>query len=171
MFGSHQDTGYFTQKISRVIREEFRKTGSTTTLVGGPLKDRLIIRHIKPGAFIAWQKAYEDYEMWRKAGFDYVPIEPIQSYRLNKEGEVDVFSGVLDLSLDQWLEISGGIFEKELSELRDRIISALENEGIKHGHTHDNNFVLRFFRDEDGNPDFNRIPRLYAIDFDQAVSQ
>ena len=42
--------------------------------------------------------------------------------------------------------------------------------GIEHGHPHVDNFVLRFFRDDDGVPDLKRKPRLYLIDFDQAVS-
>src|SRR3989339_1681062 len=100
----------------RFKREKFHKTGSETTLVGGALKDKLIIRHIKPRAFLAWQKIYENYQVWQDNGFDYVPIEPIQSYRLNKKGMVDVFSGVLDLSLAEWSEISGNIFIKELEE-------------------------------------------------------
>src|SRR3989339_166500 len=154
----------------RFKREKFHKTGSETTLVGGALKDKLIIRHIKPRAFLAWRKIYEHYQVWQDNGFDYVPIEPIQSYRLNKKGMVDVFSGVLDLSLAEWSEISGNIFIKELEEQRDKIISILESQGIRHGHTHDNNFVLRFFRDQDGNPDLTKVPRLYAIDFDMAVS-
>ena len=34
----------------------------------------------------------------------------------------------------------------------------------------DANFCLRFFRDENGKVDFDKIPRLYLIDFDQAIS-
>src|SRR3989338_9349283 len=90
----------------RFQRKEFEKTGSETKLVGGALKDKLIIRRIQPKAFLAWQKIYENYQAWKDNGFDYVPIEPIQSYKLNKEGKVDVFSGVLDLSLTEWSEIS-----------------------------------------------------------------
>jgi len=83
---------------------------------------------------------------------------------------VDVFSGVLDLSFRQWEKISTGLFVDELREQRGKIISVLKSQGITHGHTHDGNFVLRFFRDENGNPDINKTPRIYAIDFDMAVS-
>lgn len=121
-------------------------------------------------AFLAWQKIYENHQVWENNGFDYVPIEPIQSYRLNKKGLVDVFSGVLDLSLAKWLEYSSRMFEEELTKQRDKIISVLESQNISHGHTHNYNFVLRFFRNKDGNPDLNQVPRLYAIDFDAAVS-
>jgi len=154
----------------RFKRAEFEKTGSETTLIGGILKDKLIIRHIEPKAFLAWQKIYENHQVWKNNGFDYVPIEPIQSYRLNKKGLVDVFSGVLDLSLAKWKEVSGEMFMSELQEQRDKIISVLESQGVSHGHTHNNNFVLRFFRDKNGNPNITKIPRLYAIDFDEAVS-
>ena len=154
----------------RFKRKMFEKTGSETTLVGGTLKDKLIIRHVKPSAFLAWQKIYENHQVWKNNGFDYVPIEPIQSYRLNKKGLVDVFSGVLDLSLAQWAEVSGYMFMEELGKQKHNIISVLERQGIRHGHTHDRNFVLRFFRNKDGNSDLNQVPRLYAIDFDAAFS-
>ena len=47
-------------------RQNFEKTGSKTTLLGGNLKEKSIIRHIEPGAFLEWQKLYEDYHMERK---------------------------------------------------------------------------------------------------------
>lgn len=150
-------------------RVKFPKTGSETTLIGGQLKNKTIIRHLKPEAFFAWQKLYEDHEMWKQKGFDYVPIEPIQSYILNKKGLVDVFSGVLDLSLNAWKEMDGD-FQTGLNEDRLKIIAILEKQGVNHGHTHEDNFCLRFFRDEKGNVDFSRKPRIYLIDFDMATS-
>ncbi len=150
-------------------RQEFEKTGSGLTLIGGELKDKTIIRHIKPEAFMTWQKLYEDYAEWKEASFDYVPIEPIQSYKLNKEGLVDVYSGVLDLNLSDWADKTE-IFVDELREQKDKIIKVLNKLKIKHGHSHERNFCLRFFRDEKENVDFKRVPRLYMIDFDLAVS-
>jgi len=150
-------------------RQEFNKTGSRTTLVGGSLKNKTIVREIEPRAFLTWQRAYEDYKVWQEAGFDYVPIEPIQLYALNKKGLVDVFSGVLDLSLDDW-EAKTDIFGVELEKQKYKILHVLEKLSITHGHTHERNFCLRFFRDDNGKVDFNRVPRLYLIDFDQAVS-
>ncbi len=151
-------------------REAFSKSGSETTLVSGSLKDKIIVRHIQPEAFLTWQRAYENHQTWKDNGFDYVPIEPIQSYRLNKEGLVDVYSGVLDLNLKQWLATSCGMFSNELGEQRKKIDLTLNKMGIEHGHTHSQNYVLRFFRDEQGHPDITRVPRLYLIDFDQATS-
>ncbi len=151
-------------------RQKFEKTGSRTTVIGGGLKNKTIIRHIKPEAFSAWQKAYEDYDLWKKEGFDYVPIEPIQSYRLNNTGLVDVFSGVLDINLRDW-EKETFMFEKELEEQKNKILSVLKKLKIEHVHPNEGNFCLRFFRDEKtGKVDFKRIPRLYLIDFDIAIS-
>ncbi|MEI6498978.1 MAG: hypothetical protein WCO23_03370 [bacterium] len=150
-------------------RQAFDKTGSGTTLIGGDLKHKTILRHIGPAAFLTWQKIFEDYELWRENGFDYVPIEPIQSYRLNKKGLVDVYSGVLDLSLGEWL-VQTSRFEHELEFEKERLIEVLESQQVEHGHIHDANFCLRFFRDEKGNIDFTKVPRIYLIDFDQAVS-
>ncbi|PIT93094.1 MAG: hypothetical protein COU06_01680 [Candidatus Harrisonbacteria bacterium CG10_big_fil_rev_8_21_14_0_10_38_8] len=150
-------------------RKEFKKTGSQTILIGGELKDKVILRRVPPTAFLAWKKIYENHQLWRDAGFDYVPIEPILSYRPNKDGLVDVYSGVLDLSLRVWL-LKTTMFKGELNEQKNRILSVLSDSRIKHGHEHGNNFCLRFFRDENGQPDFSKVPRLYLIDFDQANS-
>lgn len=150
-------------------RNIFVKTGSGTTLLGGELKDKTIVRHIEPVAFLTWQAVYENYKEWEKAGFDYVPIEQIQSYKLNKNGLVDVYSGVLDLSLESWEYITEK-YKDELDEQRRTIEKILIALGIKHGHAHDGNFCLRFFRKVDGKPDLERIPRVYLIDFDQAIS-
>lgn len=150
-------------------RKPFVKTGSETTLLGGELKGKTIIRHILPEAFVNWQKLYEDYNLWKESGFDYVPIEPIQSYKLGKNGLVDVYSGILDLSLVDW-ENKTHMFQLELEEEARKIIRTIKSQQIEHGHAHSGNFCLSFFRDANGNIDFNRVPRVYLIDFDQAVS-
>jgi len=150
-------------------RETFDKSGSGLTLIGGPLKNKLVIRHIEPKAFISWQRIYEDYHFWKINGFDYVPIEPIQSYRLNKKELIDAYSGVLDLSLEMWHNKAGKLFFEELLSQKEKILKALDSFGFEHGHIHENNFALRFFRDEKGNPDLSKTPRLYLIDFDQAI--
>lgn len=150
-------------------RAEFEKDGSETTLVGGDLYQKSIIRHIKPEAFQAWQKLYEDHELWKINGFDYVPIEPIISFRLEKKGTVAVFSGVLDINFEAWKNITSK-FVEELTAQREKILAVLANQSLIHGHHHDGNFCLRFFRDDNGRIDMEKVPRLYLIDFDQAVS-
>ncbi len=161
--------GESTLQSNKFGRELFPKTGSTTTLVGGKLKNKAIIRRIKPAAFLAWQSAYENYQLWQEKGFDYVPVEPIMAYRLNKEGSVDTATGVLDLSLDKWLNKTN-LFKIELEKQKERIKNVITQAGIQHGHPWDGNFCLRFFRQENGDVDFTKVPRLYLIDFDQSVS-
>jgi len=153
----------------RFSRKEFFKTGSRTTLIGGTLKNKVIVRHIFPEHFLAWKNLYEDYSFWQKNGFDYVPVEPIVSYHLEKDGNVAVFSGVLDLNLEEWQQMTL-LFTSELETQRNKILTALNKKGIQHGHAHDANFCLRFWRDERGRPDMTKTPRLYLIDFDQALS-
>lgn len=150
-------------------KTKFEKTGSGLILLGGELKEKTVIREIIPRAFLAWQQMYESWELWKEAGFDYVPVEPIVSFDLNQNGLVKVYSGVLDLSLSSWSKLTSR-FETELLDQKDKIEEVLEKQKIRHGHTHSGNFCLRFFRDENGKPDLNRLPRLYLIDFDQAVS-
>jgi len=51
-----------------------------------------------------------------------------------------------------------------------KIEKALETLGVSHGHLHKGNFVVYFDRNEEGEPILENPPRVYAIDFDQAVS-
>lgn len=150
-------------------RAKFDKTGSELTLLGGGLKDKTVMRRITAEAFLAWQKLYEDSELWRRHGFEYVPIEPIQSFVLNKDGTVSVYCGVLDINLNSWKRAST-LFKDNLNIQREQISNVIKEQNIFHGHSHGNNFCLRFYRDAEGQPDFTREPRLYLIDFDQAVS-
>lgn len=80
-----------------------------------------------------------------------------------------MYSGVLDLNLVDWSRITN-LFSEELEAQRQKILKILEDQHVNHGHPNKSNFVLRFFRDADGKPDFTKVPRLYLIDFDQAVS-
>lgn len=154
----------------RFSKHAFKKTGSGTTLIGGDLKNKSIIRHITPSSFLTWQQLFEDYTFWQENNFDYIPIEPIQSYKLNNTQMVDIFSGVLDLNLESWMATSNR-FNTALMKQRNNILAALSKLNINHGHTHMRNFCLRFFRTKTGEIDMNKTPRLYLIDFDQAVSE
>lgn len=152
---------------SRTIeRKNFVKTGSGLTTLHGVLRGKTVIRRITPAAFDAWKMVYENYALWKKEKFDYVPIEPIQSYHLRGEC-VDVSSGVLDCSLAMWREM-GGYDLPYLERMTHIIISFVENFGVSHGRPLDDNFCLRFFRDAQGNFDFAKTPRIYLIDFDAA---
>ncbi|MBU0625388.1 hypothetical protein KKF05_03525, partial [Patescibacteria group bacterium] len=63
-----------------------------------------------------------------------------------------------------------GIYPSEINDLKEKIIAGLEELGIEHGHLHEGNFVLLFERGADDEARLDHLPRLYAIDFDQAVS-
>jgi hypothetical protein len=156
----------------RFSRKQFEKTGSETTLLGGDLKYGAIVRHIEPKAFVEWKKLYDNHELWKKNDFDYIPIEPILSFHLSKKTElVDVYSGVLDISLATWMRrerLFGTDYSTKLMSERERIINIVESADVSHGHDHEENFVLRFFRDKNGDIDLTKEPRIYMIDFDEA---
>ncbi len=148
--------------------QDQEKTGYPTKLVGDK-RGKTIIRYMTPRTFLAWKDLFDEYAVWQKKGFTYVPIEPIQSYKLNEEGWVEVSTGVLDLNVSQWLSKTDKFkieIENQIKKIKDVV---LRDKGIIHGHTHIRNFCLRFFRDKNGNPDLNKIPRVYLIDFDKAI--
>ncbi|KKR67602.1 MAG: hypothetical protein UU08_C0013G0002 [Candidatus Uhrbacteria bacterium GW2011_GWE2_40_58] len=137
------------------FRKQFEKTGSGTTLLGGELKERVIVRSIEPQTLMSWKAAFENREFWKAKGFEIVPVEPIVGIKPSKKGikEVHVFTRVIPgPSVAKW-EVDG------LAELK-----------IEHGHLHDNNFVLYFHRTPDGKADLSKPPMVYVIDFDQAIS-
>ncbi len=168
------------QKVAgdRFLRKEFKKSGSQTTLLdmvpgekAKTLREKVIMRHINIAPYFAWKKAFEAYDVWREQGFDYVPIEPILRVRQNalRPDIVDVSIRVIQgPSIAAWEK--SGMFQKEINEQKNRIMSALDKLGIQHGHLHDNNFVLYFPRTKEGKPDILHPPRVYAIDFDMAWS-
>lgn len=151
----------------RFFKKPFAKTDSETILFGGDLKHKAILRRITPQAFLAWKELYEDFQYWQNLGFDYVPIEPIQSFKLSASGVVDVYTGVLDINLDQCMYRKLDFLE-ELKQDASKIIQAVEKHGVDHGHIHEENFCLRYYRNPDGTPDFSKKPRIYMIDFDRA---
>lgn len=149
-------------------RVKFAKTGSAMTILrGGTLERKLIIRHIEKRAFLAWMRACEQYNTWLNAGFDYIPVEPIQSFAFRKH-TVDVYAGFLDIDLKHWLTVSNGRFKQELLDKRDQIISVLRQLGIRHSDLHWGNFFLRFPRRADGSIDTQTLPNIYVGDFDKS---
>ena len=131
----------------------------------------MIIRHIDIKPYLAWKKTYEDAEFWKRQGFDYVPVEPIVKASFNKEtSKIDVFSRVLvGPSVKMWRAVLGP-YSVDVKRQVQKIREALDELGIQHGHTHEDNFIVYFDRDEQGEPIVDHPPRVYVIDFDQAVS-
>lgn len=159
------------------LRENFLKDGSELTLLDRvpatetTLRDRVIIRHIGAGPFIAWQKLYEADDTWKAAGFDYIPVEPIVKVEPAREfGKVDVYSRVLRGTTIATWQKRGGTFRQEIEKQRIRILETLQVFNISHGHAHPDNFMVCFEDGADGLPDILKAPRVYLIDFDQAVS-
>lgn len=166
-------TPLYNKAPKRFLRHPFEKDHSETTLLGERLEGKLIVRHIRLQAFLAWKAAFEAHETWKEQGFSYVPVEPIVDFRLSKDGNtVDVVTEVLDLNLYKWLSQTD-LWAQELQAHRTAIIKVLESKSyltIHHGDCHTNyaNCCLRFEKDENGNPDFSKCPKLYLIDFDRA---
>ncbi|MDD2656412.1 MAG: hypothetical protein PHQ18_02480 [Patescibacteria group bacterium] len=178
-----------------VVRSKQNKTGPRTILLDKvpgtgkdedlkiedleSLKGKVIIRELPIYAVEAWKKAYESYGFWNSKGFDYVPIEPIVNISPNLKGiHVDVYTGVIQgPSVFRWKEkkdlspknTDHYLFSKKIDEQMESIKNALQELGISHGHIHEGNFVLLFYKDKEGNPDLTRCPRVYLIDFDEAV--
>jgi len=164
------------------FRTNFYKTGSRTTLLGAreidkqtnperSLKARVIVRHIPYFAYQIWRNAFENSDFWKQEGFDHVPIEPIIRVQSDKmaPSDVAVFSRVLGPSVHMWLA-NTSLFQKEIGEQMEHITASLKKMGISHGHLHDDNFCLAFYKQVDGSVDLSRPPLVYAIDFDQAKS-
>jgi hypothetical protein len=156
---------YTNSKDSRGFGGRLNKTGSEIILIdtapgfeGKSFKGEIIIREIKIGPFLAWKKAYENHEAWKEAGYDYVPIEPILYFSVNKDMTVRVYTGVLDKDVD-----SLGLEQDK------RLEETLEKIGVHHGHLHDKNVCTLFPRDAAGKVIIDgTMPRQYIIDFDRA---
>ncbi|MBU0470751.1 MAG: hypothetical protein KKA62_03995 [Nanoarchaeota archaeon] len=150
-----------------IVKGKLQKDGSETIVLGGPLLGKAIIRIISDQAFQGWKKAFEAEKVWGDLGFDYVPIEPIlkiggklRAFK-TKEGLWRVSTKVLGPTLKNFMRSGGYETHEELLLMQEKIIDGLNKLKISHGHLHGNNFCIEFHE--------GKI-RLYAIDFDQAVS-
>lgn len=163
----------------KFFKAKLDKTGSGTTLLGNvpgnqvnSLKDRVIVRHIDVEPYLAWRKAFESADFWKSKGFDYVPVEPIVKVSKDADNptDVSVFTRVLvGPTVLKWKHSVLYLFHREIKEKVFLIREALKELGIDHGHHHLNNFCLSFQRDEDGEVDVTKPPRVYIIDFDRAL--
>lgn len=146
------------------------KEDSGSTLFGGNLKGKTILRRINEiEALVAWEKAYEDYSVWEAVGFDYVPVEPIQSFNISDNGVASVYAGILDINVAEWSSKTN-LFKDEISKQITKIKETLKENGISHNDDDDRNFCLKFSRNDNGEPDLgvDAVPRVYIIDFELA---
>ena len=151
------------------LRGTFDKEhGLKTTVFGGPLYNEVILREMTLANFLHWKKAYEAKDTWTELGFTHIPIEPIVRLRESenlKPHRIDVFSGVIGPTLNQWLRQYPHEHLEHLASQHHRIMRGLAKLGIDHGHPHASNFCVRMHTDE---PDPSIPPDLYLIDFDKA---
>ena len=162
-----ENTLYATTEVGR--RTRFDKTGSELDLLDGKFKEKEIVRHIKADSYLQWRKAFEAHQTWKKLGFSYVPIEPILSVRPDSHdpSKVYVSSGVVGIPFRAWAEKSPRWFDHVNTQYR-KIWQGLGELGIKHGHMHWDNFCLVFEKNSDGTENYDKPPKVYCIDFDQA---
>ncbi|GEM_PF-6164068 len=163
-----KDISFF-DPASKIARREFTKTGSRIVLLGGKFVGEVIVRIVPEPAFLAWKKAFEAKDIWQSVGFDYVPIEPIlikgkelRAYK-TKDGTYRVYTKVLGPSLEEFLKSNAQDSLKSKLKNDEEVIRKVlaVNLAIAHGHDHRSNFCVEFSAGK---------PRLYLIDFDQAIS-
>jgi hypothetical protein len=162
------------------IRGEFIKSGGIINTLGGKFLGNIIVRQLYRINFNVWRKAYENAEVWEKNGFDYVPIEPIYSFRISKEYKlsVEVRTGVLGMTVAEYKTLAIGRHESYLEKQMTRIYNILKKRlGIQFdkygtGHFREANFCLRWERldnsDKNSPINWRKPPRIYLIDWDHA---
>lgn len=165
------------------------KTGSDSYLLGGPLAGKVILRSVPIPSLRQWQHALYAESYWKGLGFDEPPIEEILSFsdvvkefNLSMEDELSLQSFLSDVMRKKRMSHTAFVFARvipgltvaatekyvrmesfpddhEVKQTIRRIRAGLIGLGVRHGHLHENNFVL--------------VPNgssyhLHAIDFDEA---
>ncbi|NCU29515.1 hypothetical protein EOM60_02800 [Candidatus Saccharibacteria bacterium] len=148
------------------------KTGSDTYVL--PREYDASIRIIKTDCALSWAKAFRNWPTWYKAGFNYVPVEDMLwvGPTANKKLVAVTTSNLHGRSLEAFYSSGSPLirFIKELEDMKNTIITTLEDLNIEHGHLHNGNFVVVPYTTLEGDVDETKCPRLYVIDFDQATS-
>jgi len=171
------EDGVFNNPKRTIVRRFQDKSGSTT-LLGGRLLGRAVIKGHKFEGFSkqtleAWIRLYQ--HNWKSEGFNYNPIEPILKnkkgeYRIHrkKDGTHRVTVGIIPgVNLKKFLTIHANdkkIMEEVIKQ-RDRILEIKNRLEIQHRHTHNKNFVVteEIIKGK-------RTIRVYLIDFDMATT-
>jgi len=152
------------------------KTGGKMETLGDKFLGKMITKYVPLDGFLAWRKLYESPQIWEEAGFDYVPIEPIISFKNDKRfpGLVKVQTGVLGMTVQAYEDLGWGKFGRFIENKRGSIKNVLESSGIIYeyrarNHWREDNFCLRWERLNNSDEiDWTRHPRVYLIDFDHA---
>ncbi len=154
------------------------KTGGKMETLGNKFLGKMITKYIPLDGFLAWRKLYENPEMWQDAGFDYVPIEPIISFKNDKRfpGLVKVQTGALGMTVQAYENLDLGkslrFIENRRALIKDVVQS--KSSGVVYdysaiNHWREENFCLRWERLNNSDEiDWTKHPRVYLIDFDYA---
>ncbi len=154
------------------------KTGGKMETLGGRFLGKMITKYVPLDGFLAWRKLYESPEMWQDAGFDYVPIEPIISFKNDKRFPdlVKVQTGALGMTVQAYENLDLGkslrFIENRRALIKDVVQS--KSSGVVYDysaidHWREENFCLRWERLNNSDEiDWTKHPRVYLIDFDYA---
>lgn len=122
--------------------------------------------------FLVWKKALESFNIREREWREYVPIEPILSFRLQIDGKIKVVSKIMHCSLTNFIKMEQDsglrLYTGQLRAQKKKIVEALLKMWIVHNDAFDRNFCIQFFYTENGDIDITQCPRLYLIDRDRA---
>ena len=149
------------------------KTGGEFVLFGKNLRQKVVGRKMNILAFEQWRRAYESPKIWQESGFDYVPIEPIISFKNMENNNVRVSAGILGITLFEYVRVFSEYIQDDVFKKRRDIVDVLRKMNIDfsktaNGHLHNNNFCLKFERTPKGEIDLDKSPKVYLIDWDHA---
>lgn len=128
-------------------------------------------RTISISAFLIWKKAFENHDLRSKYGRDYVPIEPIISFKLRSDNMCTVWSKVLNTTLYDFFYDNSVMVKLHWYELKRRVEKLtrnLELMWIIHNDAFNKNICIQYFYTKSWDIDINRCPRIYLVDWDRA---
>jgi len=171
--GKNLDPNFTHPKNGGVPRVMQGKTHQSTTLLGGRLFNRALIKGKRtpdhPKGYSADQLMYWLRSLnhdWKRAGWKYNPVEPILQkpngryrYSKNKDGSYRVSVGVVKgQNAASFLLTNSTEKEKKfVLDQMDRITKELKSIGVYYAHPKPDNFIVQ--------KKLGR-PRVYVIDFD-----
>lgn len=174
----------FAKKMEAVINPEWLTRSSLHRMAGDGI---MRIRHAQSETYIlpkdmeasvrimsteaaaAWLLAFKNVEPWYEAGFNYIPVEPVQD--IVPTDDPERVAALTTTLRGPSLETAMGVFSKhkdQLYDMKERIRTTLSEMCIRHGDLSVGNFVAVPYTKPSGRADLSRCPRLYVIDFEAA---
>ncbi len=158
------------------LRMRKLKTGGKMETLGDRFLGKMITKYIPLDGFLAWRKLYENPQIWKEAGLNYIPIEPIISFKSDKgfPGLVKVQTGALGMTVQAHEDLDPGGFLRFIENRMNIIKSVVESNDVTYdcgvgNHWRADNFCLYWEKLGSSNEiDWTKYPRVYLIDFDHA---